>query len=216
MAGSFIYSQEFFGWSKGAIFQKIVDWLELEDARITIKNDPGRIVAVHGKGWILAWERNAKKTMDYRVEQTSNGVLVSVEVIPSRIYFDDVPTYSKEIVESQSKLLNELWQTFEAGECAVVGSVTLDEMETEAGSKRNSSIHSIVIGSSVFSAGILIVYLSVQQFGYQDNVVGDAYGALIGTFAAIGAVVAVRGVFEYASFRNDVKTISRKKADKKI
>ncbi len=211
---SFIFEHEFSGKSLKIVSQSILDWLESEGGKVVNRDDPHHIVAVHGKGWILVWERSAKKKMDFKLEEISNGIRVLVQVTPSKVYFDDVPRYEGAIAESWSRLLNEVWATIEGGELAREYLKPLDVLEEEVRAKRESSKHSIAIGLALMGLGVLLIYGFIQLFGYQDHYKARILATTLDIPIALGTIKALLGVFDYALSRNEINRIEGREIGK--
>ena len=210
MVRSFNFSHELKGKSIKTVYLIIFDWLDREGVKIERMAEYYEIVGVHGKGWILVWERNAKKTLKFRLTEASGSVVVEVEATPSRLYYDDVPGSEDEIEASWSSLLNELWASIEGGELANKYLKTTDKMREEAKIKRIRSTRFIIIGLILVIIPILLIVGFVEYFGAQDNLLGNAAGILTSIPVIIGALMILLGIFDLISSIYDFKLISKK------
>jgi hypothetical protein len=212
---TFSFDHEFKERSAKTVFRAISTWLEREEARIKESVEFNKILAVHGKGWIFVWDRNAKKTIDFRMEETPQGTKVLVEITPSRGYFDDVPTCEAEIIESWSALMNEVWATVEGGQMAREVLKPIEEQKDTAKATKEASKKIILIGLGVALVGSLIIYGIVELFGAQNELVSNILGLMIGSIIAFGILFAVIGVVTYASGRSDLKRLVRRETGRK-
>jgi hypothetical protein len=207
---SFSFGHAFEGKSIKTVFRAITNWLENEEAKIKEMVEFNKIVAVHGKGWIFVWDRDAKKTIEFRLEETPTGTKVTAEVTPSRGYFDDVPNHEAEINESWSALMNEVWATIEGGQLAREVLKPIEEQKDIAKAGKKGSKRIVLIGLGVAFAGSLIIYGIVELFGAQNEWIANILGLVVGSIIAFGLLFAIMGVVLYASSRRDLKRIIRR------
>ena len=207
---SFSFSHEFEGKSIKTVFRAITNWLENEEAKIKENVEFNKIVAVHGKGWIFVWDRNAKKIIDFRLEETPQGTKVAAEVTPSRGYFDDVPHHEAEINESWSALMNEVWATIEGGQLAREVLKPIEEQKNEAKATKKASKRFTLIGLGIALVGTLAIYGIVETFGPQDEWIANILGLTIGSVITFGVLFALIGIVSYASCRSDLKKLRRR------
>ena len=205
---SYSFSHYFKGLKSREVSQGILKWLATEGSKVKTVDD-GHIRAIHGKGWIMVQDRNAKKIMNIFLLEKPEGVDVVAHVKPSLGYFDDAPRCEKEIEASWSALLQELWATVEGGELAARTLQPISELKEKAEARKRKSKRSIIWGMLINLVWIGILASIIGLFGYQSHNGTIAIMAVLGPLMALGISMALWGFAHYLTDVNELRRVER-------
>ena len=200
---SYSFSHYFKGLKSREVSQGILKWLATEGSKVKTVDD-GHIRAIHGKGWIMVQDRNAKKIMNIFLLEKPEGVDVVAQVKPSLGYFDDAPRCEKEIEASWSALLQELWATVEGGELAARTLQPISELKEKAEARKRKSKRSIIWGMLINLVWIGIASI-IGLFATNFN--GTIAIMAVRTPMALG--ISIPGFAHYLTDVNELRRVER-------
>lgn len=108
------YQHEFKGMSTGTVFDRILLWLNRENAKGIVSEGGTSIEASHGSlRTLMSWKRNGKKKLRFTIAPSNDGVLVTVTATPSLANSSDVARMAAEAKLNWGLLLEECWASVE-------------------------------------------------------------------------------------------------------
>ncbi len=139
MAFDIELSHDIRGMTAEEVFDKIMLWLDKENAHNVIGQRPCSIEATHGSLWTLrSWERNGKKRLVFTIINSDDGIKVTVMAFPSLVNSSDVASMAVRAKLNWGLLLEDCWASVEGVEVTESGH-RLKEMgkELNASERRN-------------------------------------------------------------------------------
>ena len=208
LMGEFKFQHVIPGKSKQTVFQGLMRWLEIEDAWITQKDDPNNIEAIHGHVLVLGVaSRDAKKTLNFHLSDFEDGVEITLVMIPSKAYFDEMEGGKSVITNNWGRLADEIWASIEGSQLArevqPPNWILKDQLENVKRVARNR----IVIYSTL-EALLLIGAFYLDPPG---NIVRDAIGTVWFLIVMAFIILILPWLINVVIYSNSRRTLKRLK-----
>jgi hypothetical protein len=128
------YTHDFEGKKREEVFDRIIQWLDIEKAEIENSNRPSQITAIHGsRKTVSVWKRDARKKLIFTLDDLPGGTHINIEThTGSLMYADDVNSWRQQIYINYGLLLEEIWDS-------VNGVSHINPIEQEESAQKNGT-----------------------------------------------------------------------------
>lgn len=140
------------------VYDKIMTWLTMENARKVVGLKPTSIEAVHGSHkTVKGWKRNAKKKLNILFSPSPSGVIVSATASPVMANSSDVAQMAEDARLNWGLLLEECWAFVE-------GKATTESAERMKTAKADLVVKNREEGKRMLlygSMGLVLVFIAI-------------------------------------------------------